>query len=74
MQYVYLKTSGNPLMVLNFVENLIELDLIRLSPKSATITNELVNLINYEESIIVDAPYCRIEVNGPIIDKLTCLE
>ncbi|CAD8074136.1 unnamed protein product [Paramecium sonneborni] len=74
MQWIYMKTSGNPLMVLNFVQNLIDLDLIRLSPKYATITNELVNLINYEESIIVDAPYCRIEVNGPIIDKLSCLE
>ncbi|CAD8156300.1 unnamed protein product [Paramecium octaurelia] len=74
MQWIYMKTSGNPLMVLNFVQNLIDLDLIRLSPKYATITNELVNLITYEESIIVDAPYCRIEVNGPIIDKLSCLE
>ncbi|CAD8171450.1 unnamed protein product [Paramecium pentaurelia] len=74
MQWIYMKTGGNPLMVLNFVQNLIDLELIRLSPKNATITNELVNLINYEESIIVDAPYCRIEVNGPIIDKLSCLE
>lgn len=29
----------------------------------------MINLITYEESIIVDVPSDRIEVNGPIIDK-----
>ena len=45
-----------------------------IGPKYATITNDLIEIINHEESIVINAPTDRIEVNGPIIDKLTCLE
>ena len=34
----------------------------------------MVALIENEETIVVDAPVSRIKINGPIIDKLTCLE
>ncbi|CAD8172324.1 unnamed protein product [Paramecium pentaurelia] len=74
LSYIYLKTSGVPLMVLNFTQNLIDQGYIKIGNKSATITKELINLINYEESIIIDAPCDRVAVNGPIIDKLPCLE
>ncbi|KAM3140572.1 hypothetical protein pb186bvf_007384 [Paramecium bursaria] len=73
-QFVYLKTSGIPLLALNLVQNLVDQGLIMIGPKYATITNDLIEIINHEETIVINAPTDRIEVNGPIIDKLTCLE
>lgn len=40
----------------------------------AIITEELLKIMDNEELILVDAPICRILVNGPIIDKLSCIE
>lgn len=35
---------------------------------------QLRYILDNEEWLTVDAPLCRIQVNGPIIDKLSCME
>ena len=51
------------------MQSLIDQNFIRIGNKSATITTALINAINYDESIIIDAPADRVSVNGPIIEK-----
>lgn len=34
----------------------------------------MVYVLDNEEMLTVDAPLCRVQVNGPLIDRLTCLE
>jgi adenylate cyclase 10 len=76
MHFLYLKTAGNPYMSINFMESLINERLLRIESDSSTciISSRLLVMIDNEEMLEVEAPLCRIQVNGPIIDKLSCLE
>ena len=47
------------------MQNLIDQNFIKLGNKGAIITPALINAINYDESIIIDAPADRVSVNGP---------
>ena len=42
--------------------------------KIGIITEQLRSTLDNEETIIIEAPLCWNQVNGPIIDKLGCLE
>lgn len=61
-------------MALNYFQNFIDQGLIRLEMRKAMITRQLLAVIDNEETIVVNSPCDRVKVNGPIIDKLSCLE
>jgi adenylate cyclase 10 len=42
--------------------------------KVATISKEIMQILENEETILIDPPRCRLKVNGPLIDRLSCLE
>lgn len=44
------------------------------NPMVGTISENCRMILDNEETIAIDAPQCWVQVNGPIIDKLICLE
>lgn len=61
-------------MALNLMHSLLVEKLIEISNGSLLVTTKLLYMLDNEEMLTVEAPQCRVQMNGPIIDRLTCLE
>ena len=53
---------------------LIRNKFIEVNDKAGTISKALMQILENEETILIDPPRCRLKVNGPLIDRLSCLE
>jgi len=60
LHFIYLKTQGNPHMVINLMHSLIKQKLVTIDDGRATIDPQLVYILDNEEMLTVDAPLCRV--------------
>ena len=60
-------------MAMNFFSELVKGKFIEISNGRGLISKKLVYILENEETILIDPPRCRIKVNGPLIDRLTCI-
>jgi adenylate cyclase 10 len=77
LPYFYLRTMGNPLTLLNFLDNLKKVKYLydaEKKPSVCIISEQFREALESEETINIEAPICWVQVNGPIIDSLSCLE
>lgn len=61
-------------MAINFFSKLVDQKLVEIIERKAIVTRNLLRILENEETILIDPPRCRIKVNGPLIDRLSCLE
>ena len=47
---------------------------MRVYNGKATLSKKLMELLDNEEMVLVDAPKCRVQVIGPIVDRMSCQE
>ena len=74
INFMYLKTGGNPLTVIQFIKNNINQGFVRINNGVASLTKYFITIVNLEDMLTVDAPLCRVQIDVPIFDKLSCLE
>lgn len=72
--FLYLKTQGNSYMTLNYLNNLIASKYLQMEKNVLLVTKQCFEMLDNEETIVVEAPSDRFKINGPIIDKMTCIE
>lgn len=71
-QFLYLRTSGNPLAVIYIIKNLLQKNMITISPQDPSmgiIGEVLWRILDNEETITMEAPLSWVQVNGSIVDK-----
>lgn len=61
-------------MTLNYLNNLIASKYITIEKNTLIVTKQCLEMLDNEETIVVEAPSDRFKINGPIIDKMSCIE
>ena len=73
-QFLYDKTEGVPLDILHLSEKIISsgYGFISDERKTLVLKKDLKKMIEINEFLTLDTPLCRVKVNGPMIDRLSC--
>jgi adenylate cyclase 10 len=73
--FLYLKSGGHPLILINLVNNLMERNFIYVDEDKgiAFVSEQFKAIIEHEEWLRVDVPLTSLQVAGPIIDRMSCL-
>ncbi|CAD8122137.1 unnamed protein product [Paramecium sonneborni] len=77
IQTLYRKTQGNPLTFITLIEKLLKDNYIIIDNKQqeiATLNDCLLNILNLDEFVILEAPLNKIRINSSYLDKIGCLE
>ena len=71
--FVVAKTEGMPLDLLHFAEKLRDSVYGRVNDerKVFELKKDILKMIEIGECLTLDAPLCRVKVNGPMIDRLS---
>ncbi|CAD8109893.1 unnamed protein product [Paramecium primaurelia] len=77
LQTIYRKTQGNPLTFITLIEKLLKCNYMIVDNKQqdvAIVNDSLLNILNLDEFIILEAPLNKFRLNSPYLDKVGCLE
>ena len=83
MNFLYLRTEGNPLRSIHYIQNMIrqkhlmiknentnEVDNKWMDEEVLYISDHLKKIIELEDMLTVDSPNMAYQINGPVMDKL----
>ena len=66
------KTNGQPLDLLHSGHKLLEGGYMEIKQEKMIVKNKLRKCIEINQFLTIDAPICRVVVNGEILDRLDC--
>ncbi|CAD8124494.1 unnamed protein product [Paramecium sonneborni] len=77
LQTIYRKTQGNPLTFITLIEKLLKGNFIIIDNQQqdiVTLNDSLLNILNLDEFVILEAPLNKFRINSSYLDKVGCLE
>lgn len=72
VHFLHHKTKGNPLKLIQLLQNLLESQLISKNINSIVISEEMSNLLYINEFLTLPLPLSSIKINNTILDRLNC--
>ncbi|CAD8204339.1 unnamed protein product [Paramecium octaurelia] len=77
LQTIYRKTQGNPLTFITLIEKLLRCNYLVADNQQqdvVIVNDSLLNILNLDEFIILEAPLNKFRLNSPYLDKVGCLD